>query len=248
MRRACRDRDAGFALIESIAVLALAALVMLTLLLATDLVSRNSAAAARRADIIETLMTGLGAVRRDLQDARYIRVGPRAEDPVLFSGSAKAVAVAVADDNTGLGHGESLVLIESRYENGRGVLVRSSARLLPGTLGFGSVKFTNPALLISGPWKYRFSYADLQAGAERWRSSWTATTRMPAAIRVEVLDASGQRVVPPLTVHVAVDSGGCADSARVDCREEEATPEGEQVPQNRDDTGNGVEDGNGQNQ
>jgi hypothetical protein len=237
MRRARRDRNGGFALVESIAVLGLAALVFLTLLLATDIVSRNAQATARRADIIETLMTGLGAVRRDLQGARFIRVGSRNEDPVLFSGSAKAVAVAVGDDGTGLGHGESLVLIEARDEDARGSLVRSSARLLPGTTGFGSVEFANAAVLAAGPWTYRFSYADLEAGAERWRSAWTATTRMPAAIRLEVLDASGQRVVPPLTVHVAVDSGGCAEAARGNCSPDAPAVEGE-VPAPPDDQGN----------
>lgn len=224
MRRA-RDSEAGFALVESIAVLGLAALVFLTLLIATDLVSRNSAAAARRATIMETLATGLSAVRRDLEGARYIRTSARPEAPVLFSGTAQSVAVAVGDDGSGLGRGESLVLIQARYSEGRGVLVRSSAQLLPGTTGFGSAEFSNPALLVTGPWKYLFSYADLQAGAERWRSAWTATTRMPAAIRLEVMDGSGRRVVPLLTVRVAIDSGGCAEAARTDCVVEEPSPD-----------------------
>jgi general secretion pathway protein J len=226
-----RDHSAGFALIESIAVLALAALVFLTLLIATDLVSRNAQATARRADIIETLMTGLGAARRDLEGTRFVRTGSKAEDPVLFSGSSSAVAIAVGDDDTGLGHGESLVLIEARYENDRGVLVRSSARLLPGTRGFGSVDFGNSAILVAGPWRYQFSYADLEAGAERWRSNWTATARIPAAVRIEVLDSSGKRVVPPMTVHVAVNSGGCADAVRDDCNSDVAESKSEPAQQ-----------------
>lgn len=225
MRRERAHREAGFALIESIAVLALSGLVLMTLLLATDLVSRNSAAAARRANNIETLTTGLAAVRRDLEGARFIRIGTRPEDAILFSGGAQAVAVAVGDDNTGLADGESLVLIESRYGEGTGALVRSSARLLPGTTGFGAVKFGNSAVLISGPWRYRFSFADFEAGAERWKAAWAATTRLPGAIRVEVLDPGGQRVVPPLIVRIAVNSGGCADAARADCSEEEPSPD-----------------------
>jgi hypothetical protein len=239
MTRRGRDSEAGFALIESIAVLALAALVFVTLLIATDLVSRNSAAAARRVTVMETLMTGLSAVRRDLEGARYIRIGVRPEDPILFSGSAQRVAVAVADDGTGLGTGESLVLIQARYDEGRGALVRSSARMLPKTMGFGSVEFGNAAVLVSGPWRYLFSYADLQAGAERWRNTWTATARMPAAIRLEVLDPSGRRVVPPLTVRIAIDSGGCAEAARTDCApEEETVPADQPVPEEQQNPGN----------
>jgi general secretion pathway protein J len=221
MKRSRRDRDAGFALIESIAVLALAALVFLTLLIATDLVSRNAQATARRSDIIEGLMTGLAAVRRDLEGARFIRTGEKPESPVLFSGSAGAVALAVGDDRTDLDHGESLVLFETRVENGRNSLVRSSARLLPGTRGFGSVEFAHPAVVVSGPWQYRFSYADYEAGAERWRSTWTTAKKMPGAVRLEVLDQTGRRVAPPLTVRVAVDSGGCAEATKSNCGREE---------------------------
>jgi general secretion pathway protein J len=223
MTRRCRDSEGGFALVESIAVLALAALVFVTLLLATDLVSRTSAAAARRATIMETLMMGLSAVRRDLEGARHIRIGEKKDDAVLFSGGPQRVAVAVGDDGTGLGHGESLVLIEVRSDGGRNALVRSSARMFPRTTGFGSVEFGNAAALVSGPWRYRFSYADLQGGVERWRSTWTARSRMPGAIRLEVLDeSSGRRVVPPLTVRIAVNSSGCAEAARTDCAQEEA--------------------------
>src|SRR6185503_14275860 len=92
------------------------------------------------------------------------------------------------DDRSGLALGESLVLIEAQYEEGRGVLVRSSARLLPGTRGFGGAGFGNRVVVVSGPWKYRFSYADLEAGAERWKGAWTEGARLPAAIRLEVFD------------------------------------------------------------
>lgn len=231
MTRSGRDRDGGFAMVEAIAVLALAALVFVTLLIATDLVSRNSAAAARRVTIMETLMTGLSAVRRDLEGARFIRTGEKKDDPILFSGTPQRVALAVADDGTGLGRGESLVLIQARYDNGTGALVRSSARMLPKTRGFGSAEFGNAAVLVTGPWRYVFSYADLEAGAERWRSTWTATSRMPAAIRLEVLGSNGERAVPPLTVRIAIDSGGCAEAARTDCAPEDVAPTDQPPPQ-----------------
>jgi general secretion pathway protein J len=230
MRLADPDRQAGFALVESIAVLALSALVLLTLLIAADLVSRNSAAAARRANATETLATGLAAVRRDLEGATYVRAGPSAEDPLLFSGRPQAVAFAREDDRSGVALGESLVLIEARYEEGRGVLLRSSAGLLPGTRGFGSAKFANHAVLVSGPWKYRFSYADLEAGSERWLSAWTATARMPAAIRLEVLDPNGRHVLPPLTVRVHVDASGCAGAGNADCLARSQAEEQGEIP------------------
>lgn len=217
MRPPIADRQAGFALVESIAVLALSGLVLLTLVIATDLVSRNSAAAARSANAIETLTMGLGAVRRDLQGAQFIRVGASEEDPILFSGAPQAVAIAVENDGTGTNDGEALVLIEARYEDGRGVLIRSSAKLRPGASGFGGAAFENHAVIMSGPWRYRFAYSDPQAGTERWRNEWTAANRMPSAIRLDVLSEDGNQVIPSLVVRMRVESGGCADPAKIEC-------------------------------
>ena len=85
---------------------------------------------------IETLATGLAAVRRDLEGARFIRIGAQRRKIRSSSPAApQAVAVAVASDGTGTNEGEGLVLIEARYEEGRGVLVRSSARLAAGNDG-----------------------------------------------------------------------------------------------------------------
>jgi hypothetical protein len=250
MSRRVLDAEAGFAMVESIAVLVLSALALLTLVIATDLVSRNSAAAARGANTIETLAMGFAAVRRDLEATRFIRIGTQAEDPILFSGGPNAVALAVASDGTGTNAGEGLVLIEARYENGRGVLIRSSAPMRPGTVGFGEAQFANPAVLMSGPWHYRFAYDDLQPGGLRWGGQWSAANRLPASIRLEVLNDAGHRIAPPLVVRLPVDSGGCAEAAHVDCAAAAQTTEDsnqEQDPNQNPDGKPGNEDqGNGQ--
>src|SRR5205085_94472 len=113
--------------------------------------------------------------------------------------------------------GEGVVLIEARYEEGRGVLMRSSARLLPGTKGFGGMQFANPVVVMSGPWKYRFSYYDPQVATDQWRSVWDAQSRLPSGIRLDVLNDAGQKVASSLVVKLHIDSGGCAEAARVDC-------------------------------
>jgi len=217
MKRAA-SREAGFALAESIAVLALSALVLLTLLIATDLVSRNSAAAARRANDLEMLATGLAAVRRDLEGALYVQDSGGAESSlVLFTGRSDAVGAVVQSDRSGRGNRESLIWIETRYEDGQGALIRSSAPLLPETSGFAGVEFGDSVLLAVGPWQYRFSYAGEGSGVFAWTAIWSG--KLPAAIRLEVLDGSGERVLPSLTVRVQVNTGSCAGG---DCGGEEA--------------------------
>ena len=208
-----RDTDAGFALAESIAVLALSALVLFTLLLATDIVSRNATAAARRANDLEALATGLAAVRRDLEGALDIRNYGNAETGILFSGAPDSLGAVVGSDRTGRRNGDSLIWIETRYENGKGALVRSSAPLLPETAGFAGVHFSDSALLVEGPWVYRFAYAAETPTKLAWSGKWGDPSAMPVAIRLEVLDGAGRRVVPALTVHLNIDTPGCAGQA-----------------------------------
>jgi general secretion pathway protein J len=239
MTRKSHDRQAGFALVESIAVLALSGLVLLTLVIASDLVSRNSTATARTANALETLAVGFKAVRRDFEGVRFIRIGTDAKDPILFSGAPQAVALVVADDGSGKNEGESLVLIEARFANGIGTLIRSSAQLQPGAKGFGGVRFANQAVLLSGPWRYKLAYGEIEEGSLKWREAWTAPYQLPEAIRLEVTGNSGNQIAPPLVVRLYVDSGGCADPARAECAAaQEAAPEGENGNQNPDQNPN----------
>jgi general secretion pathway protein J len=215
MSKASADREGGFALIESIAVLALAALVLLTLLIASDLVTRNSAAAARRANMMENLATGLSALRQDLAGAKLISTGSAAAGRLLFDGRSSALGLAVGSSRSDLGRGDSLIWIEMQSERGETSLVRRSARLLPQTRSFGEVAFANPAILLAGPWTYRFSYAALGSSL-RWSGNWADPRKMPAAIRLEIFDSTGIRpVLPPLVVRLHIDAdiacAGCSD-------------------------------------
>jgi hypothetical protein len=121
--------------------------------------------------------------------------------------------------------------------------MRSSAPLLPGTKGFGGVKFANPVVVLSGPWRYKFSYYDPQAATERWGEKWMALGRMPATVRLDVLNDSGQKVASSLVVKMHIDSGGCAEPAHVDCApvapEEDQNQNGNGDAEGRDGTNGG---------
>lgn len=205
MTRRSGGAQDGFALVESIAVLALSALVLLSLLTASYLVTRNSAAAARRASAVETLTTGLEALRRDVSRARFARSGATTADPLLFQGGPQSLGLVIAADDPELG--ESLVWIEARRDGNETALVRSSGRLLPQVTAFAGVQFANPAVLMAGPWTYRFSYAELAAGAPQWNSTWTSAKNLPDALRLEILaPATTQHVVPAIVIPLRVDA------------------------------------------
>lgn len=221
--KSVRDREAGFLLVESIAVLGLSVLVLATLILATSLITRNSAAATRRVNAVEGLATGLMALRRDIDAVQPLRDGGP-EGALLFQGDAQSLAFPVKDDGSDLGFDNSVIKIEARYENGVGMLVRSSAPL-PSSGGFEGASFSNAAILLSGPWTYRFSYGKAESGPLQWVAGWFGLNALPDAVRLEVLDARGAApVVPPLVSALPIDmefgcdetDKGCAAEKRQD--------------------------------
>lgn len=227
MRRLRRSGDEGFALIESVAVLMLSALVLLTMLIAGDLVTRNAAAASRRAHEVETLATGFAAVKRDVSRAMFMRAEAGADTPILFQGTPGTLGFVVERDRPDLGYSGSLVWMEARYEDGRGILERSSARLLPQTAGFAGVAFSDPAVLLSGPWTYRFSYA--QSTPElQWVESWSNPAGLPDAVRLEVLDSASQPVVPPLVAKLRIDAELNCELSEYGCPDEESDEFGDE--------------------
>jgi general secretion pathway protein J len=236
MRRE-RARQDGFALIEAVAVLALSALVLLTLLIAADIVTRNAGAASRRTHEVEAVATGLAAVRRDLAGALFLRAGPEPDSPVLLEGTANAIGFAVAKDRTDLGYSGSLIRIEAQYGDGRGTLLRSSARLLPELTGFADATFGDAAVLLNGPWTYRFAYASAARGSLQWSEAWSNPGAIPAAVRLEVLDAEGKPMAPPLVARIGVDAElNCAES-EFGCPEDNAGEFDEEENADADDGG-----------
>jgi hypothetical protein len=221
-----RDRVGGFALIESIAVLLLSALVLLTLLIGADILTRSSAVAARRANELETLATGFAALRRDIETTRLVEVGEEGEKRVLFSGEPRELFLVAGEDPYDPGDRDSFVRIRAQYDDNRGVLSRSSADYQPGATDFSGVGFSELALVLSGPWQYKFSYGDVGPTGLRWGNQWSEPSRMPAAIRVEVLNAAGNApVAPPLVVRLRIDStGACDPEIDPECQNENENP------------------------
>ena len=203
--------DPGFALIEALVVLAISALVVLTLAIATNMMVRGWGRATVQTNAIEALSTGLAVVRRDLAGAERIHWGDLETGGVLFSGGRNSVGVVVGRDGTGPGAGMSMVWIDARYADNGAALVRSAAPLMPDTASFTGVAFRDPINLMTGQWTFRFSYGSRTEAGLIWSDAWTDPKNLPVAIRLEVLDTrSGFAVAPPLVVPLRIDAEpGC---------------------------------------
>ena len=242
MRRRTAGRDGGFVLIESIAVLGLASLVLVTLLIASDLVTRNTAAAARRANQLEVLSTGFSALRQDLANAKLVRVGGGngEESRILFAGRSTSLGFVVGSDRSDLYNGETLVWIETETADNRSNLTRRSALLTPRVTSFDDVSFGNPAVLLTGGWNYRLSYATQRGTGLSWSQSWSNARSLPAAVKLEVTEMGElEPVLPPLIVRIHVNAETkCPSGEDPPCAEQEPSVDEEQnQPGQGEDTG-----------
>lgn len=232
MKRHRLHNDGGFALIEAIATLALASLVMLTLILASDLVTRSAAAASRRAAALEMLGTGLSALREDLAAVKMISVsgGEGEERKLLFTGKSGSIRLIAGRDRSDLGDSDAVIAIDTQSDDGRSSLLRRSASLRPQTVSFDDVSFGSPVVYFVGPWTYKFSYAK-QGKTLSWSESWSTANELPAAIRLEVFDKEGMKpVLPPLVVALHVDANVCRESNAEGCTDAEQAQPADQQP------------------
>jgi general secretion pathway protein J len=210
-------QNGGFALVEAVAVLALSALVLLTLLIAAGLVIRNSGFAARRANDLEMLTTGLASLRHDLSAAKPVRVRG-ADGPVLFQGGPASLGFVVGRDGAELGPGDSLVWVAAEQDQAGARLVRAAAALLPQADDFTSAAWGRPSPLVSGPWLYRFSYA-ARANPAAWIAAWPDSANMPGFVRLEVIDrTTGGHALPPLVLRLRAEGlPPCAEAEAGSC-------------------------------
>lgn len=103
-----------------------------------------------------------------------------------------------------------------------GKLVRSRVRFHPDIKDLETLAFRDPVTLISGPYRYRFSYGE-QFSAEdgisdawRWFPTWPHTDKLPSLIKLEVRNArSDTLALVPIVVRPRIDAEqACAKSRK----------------------------------
>lgn len=226
MNRRQSRGNGGFVLIEALAALALSALVLASVPLASGMMIRTWEKVTAGSDRIDELATGLSVVRRELSVIQRVRwpEEKKDDDPVFaFQGDPETVGMIISGDGFRTGPGEArgdrIVMFTARAEQTGSLLMRGSVPLLPSTRGFGAIQLEDPIILLSGPWRYKFYYGVLVEGRMDWAETWEKEESLPKAIRLDVLDyATGQRVVPPLVVPLRVDADpGCVNDEAGPC-------------------------------
>ena len=188
-----RTADAGFSLVEALLATALMGAILAAIATVTAQWLPNWNRGFERVQRSEALTAGLERIVADLAAAEFISAGANIRQP-LFDGTELSVTFLRSAIGPNTRPGLELVrIMEIGGEKGL-MMVRTRARFLPISRDGISVQPNpgDPVVLVRAPYRVTFSYA----GPDRvWRNIWRGEGSLPAAIRVQLRDATTDRTL-----------------------------------------------------
>ena len=210
--------SAGFSLLEVMAALIITMLLMLSF---TPLVSQMLATWARGTEIAGTVELWSRGLRQLRSDLRHAIVGTgygRADDLLTFRGNETSMSFPVAAELYGKTSGLEMLSITVAGKKNGWSLFRRRASVVDSTY----TAFSDPIVLVSGPYKYFLRYYDRNG---REMLSWDNRVDLPTRIALNIDDGKGS--VGKLLVEIplfasmsaacfaAADLQGCPDVLQI---------------------------------
>lgn len=200
MSRRTRRAIAGFTLIEALIATALMGVILGAIATVTAQWMPNWNRGMGAIQRSETLALGLESLVADVSAAEYIPGGRQFQLPV-FDGTELSVTFVRSALGPNTRSGLELVRIGEIGSDRGPQLVRSRTRFVPVTADTANDQpnFADPVVLVRAPYRVTFSYA----GRDKvWRSQWRGANELPKAIRVQVRDATTDRILQVSTATV----------------------------------------------
>ena len=191
--RAPRAGIAGFTLVEALLATALMGAILAAIATVTAQWLPNWNRGFARVQGSETLALGLERIVADLAAAEFVTAGAGVRQPV-FDGTELSVTFLRTALGPNTRPGLELVRIMETGDKQGLTTVRTRARFFPMGRDGASVQPApaNPVVLVRAPYRVTFSYA----GPDRiWRNVWRGEGQLPAAIRVQLRDATTDRTL-----------------------------------------------------
>jgi general secretion pathway protein J len=225
-----RNRIAGFTLVEALLATALMGAILAAIATVTAQWLPNWNRGFVRVQGTEMLAAGLERIVADLAAAEFVTAGAATRQPV-FDGTELSVTFLRSALGPNTRPGLELVRItEMGGEKGL-MTVRTRAPFMPMGRDGVSPQSTpaNPVVLVRAPYRVTFSYA----GPDRvWRNIWRGEGSLPAAIRVQLRDATTDRTLSVSTatlVHADMPADCVLAEVIADCLNRPLLP-GQQRP------------------
>jgi len=213
--------QAGFTLIELLVSLTLLGVILALLTNALQVVSKNWDAHARAIDDLDMLSRAADILQRDIAGLQRVTSALDERNPrFLFAGDASHLSFIALEPPFPTEAGPYFIDY-SVAPSGSGLeLVRARAPYEAGMPGFSGASPANRVSLLQGPYAYRFTYAESTNGRLNWYPRWPFDQRLPALIRLDVLDAqSGEPAGPGMVAAVragaelgciSIEAGPCS--------------------------------------
>ena len=203
-----RSSEGGFTLIESLVALALMGLVLSALANLTAQWLPNWNRGLDRIQRSEMIGITLQRIADDLAAAQFVPASSGDKVQPLFVGSEQSVTFVRTAIGPNAGVGLDVVHLSETTDPSGLVTVRSRMPFhpMPPESVSGQLHFGEPVLLLRGPYRLSFAYAD---DDQEWQSSWRDSDKLPAKIKLTVRDTSNARAISTVaSIHVQSPAQG----------------------------------------
>jgi prepilin-type N-terminal cleavage/methylation domain-containing protein len=191
----------GFTLIEVLAALAVASLLLVTLNLSSTTVRQAVEKTRQSLGGQAALSAAVGIFQRDAaRIARFPRDGGEQPAGYLFEGSARQMVYPLAEYQGASQGGVYLVRLRTEKSEGGTQLIRDRAPLLPGEPADQDPAWKDAVVLLEGPFDIAFAYRAQRTGAREWKGSWSTPGAMPEQIRLTIAQSDTGRLRIPVVV------------------------------------------------
>ena len=215
-----RASEAGFTLIEVLAGLVLASLILVSLNMAMSAVGKGTDHTRRSLGEQSELGAAVDIFSRDVARIAKIRRAAKPGDfaGYVFDGRSDVIIYPLREEEGLADPGLYLVRLSVQSKDGRTSLVRERAPLPKGDTA-ALPQWRDAVELLSGPYDIEFAYRAQRSGQREWNGSWQATEAMPEQIRLTITNRATERLrVPGFVQSLAVDSEvECAGNHEARC-------------------------------
>ena len=218
--RPTSPREAGFTLIEVLAGLVLASLILVSLNMAMSAVGKGTDRTRRSLGEQSEIGAAVDIFASDVARIAKIRrtAAPGQFAGYVFDGNADAIVYPLREQQALAAPGLYLVRLSVTDRDGQSTLLRERAPL-PANSDDALPQWRDPVVLLSGPYDISFAYRAQRSGERAWNDSWKAADAMPEQVRLTVTNrATGRLRVPGFVQSLAVDSEvDCAGNHEARC-------------------------------
>jgi prepilin-type N-terminal cleavage/methylation domain-containing protein len=194
-----REAAAGFTLIEMLAAVAIASVVIVATAALIHDVALNFDRGTKTVNDADRLLLGIERLAADLASARPVSQtdGPGSAQ-AAFTGEPAQVKFVAAGGDAGAEHGEEVVSLTVEEADGLTRLVRRRAKWSGPRSAFGALPLYDPVRLFEGRIDIVFAYGRLAAdGKVTWSGTWTGQPFPPRLVRLTVRNRdSGIELIP----------------------------------------------------